>query len=176
MTIFVIHFTCVIIYFNPILGSSFRLLIWCIWLTNLLFFDISILYYYFYLSRSSIIFCLSPRYTYFSLGITSSCSFVTFSELFCCKVFETLLIPLDFLFLIKSSVSSAIFWFALFELASNTSAVNCLEVFDSSFYYIFTSIINHIFHKRQKSIACYKYLTSWLKWIAHHFYILHFNK
>ena len=137
------------------------------WLTNLLFFDIPILYYCIYLSRSSIIFCLSFRDTYFSLGISLSCSFVTFSELFCCEVFETLLIPLDFLLPIKSPVSSAIFGIALFASASNTSVANCLEVFScvktQVFTYIFTSIINYIFHKRQKSIASYKYLTSWMK-------------
>ena len=58
------------------------------YLTNVLVFDISLLYYYINL-RSSIIFCLFSGDLYISLGIYLSCSFATVSELFCCKVFET---------------------------------------------------------------------------------------
>ena len=68
-------------------------------LTNLLFFDIPLLYYHINL-RSSITFCLSCGDIYLSLDISLSCSFVIVSELFCCKCFEP---P------IKSPVPSAVF-------------------------------------------------------------------
>ena len=70
------------------------------YLTNLLLFDISLLYYYINL-RSSIIFCLTSGDIYLSLGISLSCSFVTAFELFCGKFFETFVIPLAILLLIK---------------------------------------------------------------------------
>ena len=77
-------------------------------LTNSLFFDITLLYYYFNLS-SSITLCLSSGDIYLSLGISLSFSFVTVSELCCCDVFETFVILLAILLLIKSPVPSAIF-------------------------------------------------------------------
>ena len=52
------------------------------------FFHIPWLYYYINLGLS-IIFCLSSRDIYLSLGIYLSCLFVNVSELFCCKYFET---------------------------------------------------------------------------------------
>ena len=60
-------------------------------LTFLLFFDISLLYYYINL-RSSIIFCLFSEDVYLSLGISVSLSIV--SEVFCGKSFEVLVILL----------------------------------------------------------------------------------
>ena len=78
------------------------------YLTILLFFDIPLLYYYIS-RRSSIVFCLSIGDIYLSLGFSLSCSFVTSSELFCGKVFETFVILSAILLQIKSPVASALF-------------------------------------------------------------------
>ena len=82
-------------------------LVYC--LTNLLFFDIPLFYYYINL-RSLILFCLYPGDIYLSLGISLSCSFVTVSEFF-----ETHIILLAILLPIKSTVASALFSITLFE-------------------------------------------------------------
>ena len=74
---------------------------WVRYLINVLFFDITLLYYYINL-RSSIIFCLSSGDLYVSLGIYLSCSFVTLSELFCCKGSETFVILSGILLPMKS--------------------------------------------------------------------------
>ena len=58
------------------------------YLTNVLFFDIPLLYYYINL-RSSITFCLSSGDIYLFLDISLSCLFVTVSESCCCELFET---------------------------------------------------------------------------------------
>ena len=50
------------------------------YLTNLLFFDISRLYYYI-IVKSATILCISSGDVYISLGISLSCSFVIVSEL-----------------------------------------------------------------------------------------------
>ena len=50
------------------------------YLTNLLFFDISRLYYYI-IVKSAIILCISSGDVYISLGISLSSSFVIVSEL-----------------------------------------------------------------------------------------------
>ena len=81
-------------------------LVYC--LANLLYFDISLLCYYSNL-RSSIIFCLSSGDIYLSLGNSLSRSFVTVSELICCKFFKSIVILSAYLLPIKSSVSSAYF-------------------------------------------------------------------
>ena len=83
------------------------------YLTNLLFSDIPLLYYYINL-RSSIIFCLSSEYTFLSLGVYLSCSFVIVSELFCGKMFDILLILLSILLPIKPPVASAVFRITFF--------------------------------------------------------------
>ena len=75
---------------------------------NLLLFDISLLCYYTNL-RSSVISYLSSRNIYLSTGISLSCSFVTVSELFGWKLFETFVILLVILLVMKSLVSSAVF-------------------------------------------------------------------
>ena len=64
-------------------------LVYC--LTNLLFFDIPLIYYYINL-RSSIISCLSSGDIYLSLAISLSYSLVTVSELFCSEVFDIFVI------------------------------------------------------------------------------------
>ena len=46
---------------------------------------------------------------YLSLEISLSCSFVTVSELFCSKIFETFVILSAILLQIKSPVASAVF-------------------------------------------------------------------
>ena len=86
-------------------------------LRNLLFFDISLLYYCINL-RSSIIFCLSFGDITLCLGFYLSCSVVSISELFCCEFFKTLEILLVILLPIKLPVASAVFLSA--------SVINCL--------------------------------------------------
>ena len=83
------------------------------YLTNLLFFDIPLLYCYINL-RSSVIFCLSFEDIYFSLDIYLSWSSVTVSELFCDKYFETFLILLAISLQIKSPVAFVVFWMTLY--------------------------------------------------------------
>ena len=97
------------------------------------FFDISLLYYYLNV-KSSITFCLFSRDIYLSLGICLSYSFITVSELFCCKFFKTFVILPSYnlatasaiLLPIKSPVVSAVFWIALFEAVLNASGADCL--------------------------------------------------
>ena len=74
-------------------------------LTNLLFFNISLLHYYINL-RSSIISCLSLGDMYLSLGISLSCSSITVSELYCCEVSETFVILSTISLQIKSPVQA----------------------------------------------------------------------
>ena len=74
-------------------------LMYCV--TNLLFFDIPLLYYYIIL-KSSMIFCLSSGDIYLSLGISLSYLFLIVSELFCAKLFATFIILLTILLPIKS--------------------------------------------------------------------------
>ena len=77
-------------------------------LTNLLFFDISLFYCHIYF-RSPKIFCLSFGDIYLPLGISLSCSFVTVSELFCGTPPEAFLVLLAILLPIKSPVASTVF-------------------------------------------------------------------
>ena len=73
-------------------------------LTNLLFFDIPLLYYYVSLI-SSITFSLSSG----DISLSLSFSFIIVSELFCCESFEINVILLAILLPIKSPVASADF-------------------------------------------------------------------
>ena len=75
---------------------------------------------------SSIVSCLSPGKTYFSLGIYLSCSFVAVSELFCCEFCESFEILLAILLPIKSPVAPVVFWMTLFEKFLIASVADCL--------------------------------------------------
>ena len=75
-------------------------------ITSLLFFDISLLYYYI-IPRSSIIFCVFYGDIYLSLGI--SLSNPVFSASFCDEVLKTFVILSAILLPIKSPVASAVF-------------------------------------------------------------------
>ena len=97
------------------------------YLSNLLFFDIWLLYYYINL-KSSIIFCLSSEDKYLSLDNYLSHSFVIVSELFCCDVFDIFVILLAILLLIKSPVATAIFSVAILEAVLNAFAADCLAL------------------------------------------------
>ena len=77
------------------------------------FFDISLLYY-FKLS-SFIIYCLSSKDTYFTLGISLLFSFVIIFELFCCEFFETFVILSAVLLPIKPPVSW-LYWISRYFL------------------------------------------------------------
>ena len=139
MTIGFIHFLSAIIYFKP----SFAL-DWNGWfgvLSNiLLLFGIPFLYYYIN-NRSSIIFCLFSRDIYLSLGISSSCSFLTASELFCDEDFEALVILSKILLPAKSPVFSATFWVALFVLLCY-KLLSMIKTFQAVFTnYVFTYIL-----------------------------------
>ena len=78
------------------------------YLTNLLFFDIPLLYYYINLI-SSIIFCLSTEDIYLTLRIFLSCLFVIVSELFYHELLAAFLILLAILLPIKSPDAAAFF-------------------------------------------------------------------
>ena len=113
---------------------------------NLLFFGISLLYYYINL-KSLIILCISfgDIYLFLDIFFIKSCiffvSFSAVSELFSGEVFETfaILLLLDLftrsaiLLPIKSPFASAVFWIALFEAVLTASVADCL-VWSRSFW------------------------------------------
>ena len=143
----------------------------------LLLFDVPLLHYYIDLS-SSIISSLFSQDVYLSLGIYLLFSFVTVSELFSCEFFWNFVILLAILWPIKSPASHAIFWIALYEAILNVSVADCLAWSRSFLIYLplkflLIFLVTHIFCKRQKSIAFYKYSISRLNWIAHHFLIFY---
>ena len=123
-------------------------------LTNLLFFDIPLLYFYIN-PRSTIIFCLSSGDIYLSLDISLLCSFVTVSELFCREFFW------DFCNFISDFINNQITsCFCCFLNHSFWSSFECIccrllsmikrfcSVFTTKiFTYIFTDIFTHIFSK-----------------------------
>ena len=78
------------------------------YLTNLLFFDISRLYYYITV-KPAMILCISSGDTYISLGISLSCSYVIVSELLGGELLEAFAILLEIWLPIKSTVASAAF-------------------------------------------------------------------
>ena len=126
-------------------------------------FGIPLLYCYFSL-RSSIIFYLSSGDTYFPLGISLSCFFVTVSELFCIEFLEIFVILSATLLPFKSPVAFAVFWTALFEAVLRALVVDCLawsKVFWLyllfKFLLIFYQYFTHILSKRQKFIVFNKY-------------------
>ena len=62
--------------------------------------------------RSSIVFCLSSKDIYFSLGISLSCSFLIVSELFCGEVVATFKNLSTILSPIKSQVPLVVLYWA----------------------------------------------------------------
>ena len=76
--------------------------------------------------RLSIFFGLCFGDIYFSLGISLSFSFLSVSEVFCHKFFETFVILLAILLPIKSPVAYAVFEIPLFEEVSSTFVANVL--------------------------------------------------
>ena len=108
MTTSAIHFTRVFIYFKPICCPKYLMidLVYC--LKHLLYFDISLMYYYINI-RSSMIFCLSSRDIYLSFGMFLSCSFLTICKLFCSKVLAFFVILSVILLPIKWPAASAFF-------------------------------------------------------------------
>ena len=97
-------------------------LVYC--LTNLLFFDIPLLYYYTNLN-SSIICCLSSgdMYLFLWVVISTSSSVSSFGN-FLLDFLEALVILSAILLPIKSPVASAVFWIALFEAVISASVAN----------------------------------------------------
>ena len=92
-----------------------------------LIFDVPLLYYYGSLN-SSIICCLFSGDMYLSFGVSDS----SFTSIFCDRnfveeFFETLVILSPILLLIKSPITSAIFWIALFEVVFIACIVDFLQ-------------------------------------------------
>ena len=109
-------------------------MIWGIVKTNLLFFDIPLLYYYTNLNSSIICFLFSGD-IYLSFGFSIS----LLALLFCNSLeyfFETLVILSAVLLPIKSAVASAVFWIALFEAVFIASAVDVLALSRSFWLYL----------------------------------------
>ena len=102
-------------------------------LTNFLFFDILLLYYYHINLKSSKIFCLSSGDIYFSFGIFLPYLFITVSELICWEFFETFVILSAILLPIKSPVASSVCGIALFELVWSASVADCDYIYCLSF-------------------------------------------
>ena len=99
-------------------------LVYC--LTNLLFFDIPLLYCYTNLN-SSITCCLFSEDMYLSFGISIS----SLGVFFCSSLeyfFQIFIILSAILLPIKSPVASATFWIALFEAVFIASIVDFLAV------------------------------------------------
>ena len=102
--------------FQPNFLFQIEAVSWMYCLTNLLFFDIALLYYYINLS-SSIIHCLSLGYIYIYIYIyiyllfSVSISFLNSFKLFCkCNSFNDFFVILSAILLpIKSPVGSAVF-------------------------------------------------------------------
>ena len=102
--------------------------------TNLLLFDIPLLYYV--NLNSSMICCLFSKDIYFSFGISNSSSFCECNYLE--DFFETLVILSTVFLSIKSPVDSADFWIALSETVFITSVVDFLAVSRSFWLYFIT--------------------------------------
>ena len=145
------------------------------YLTNLLFFDILLSYYCINL-RSSIIFCLFSGDIHLSLCISLSCSFITVSELIWFKFFQTFEILSTMSLPLKSRVASTVFLIYSFR---HSFRYICCRLFSMikkflaistayAFTYIFTKSYGHIFSKRQKFIAFYKYSSPKLNGISQH--------
>ena len=94
-------------------------LVYC--LTNFLFCDIPLLYYYIN-PWSSIIFCYSCEDIYLSLGISLWCLFEAVSKLLCSEVFEAFLIPSWLDFIIYQITS----WFCCFLNYSFWNSFKCI--------------------------------------------------
>ena len=129
------------------------------YLKKCLFFRIPLLYCYIDI-RLSIIFCLFYEDVYLLFGISLSCSFVIVSELFFYELLETFVILLAILSPIKPPVASFQRSFKCIFCRLFSVIKKFLAVF---IIYVFTYTCTHIFSKRQKSIAFYKYSMSWLK-------------
>ena len=138
-------------------------LVYC--LSNLLFFDIPLLYYYNNF-RSAIIFCLPPGDMYLSF---LSCLFATASELFCCEFFETFVI--FFSNFITNQITSYFCCFLNYSFwtSLSTSAADCLVwsrsfwlYLPSKFLLTFLPIFFPIYFLVELNIASF-------------FYILHLN-
>ena len=120
--------------FQPFFLSKIQMVDLVYYLINLLFFDIPILYCYINL-RSLIIFWPYSRDIYVSSGISSLCSFVTVSKLFCDELFKKFLV-LAILLPIKSPVVPAVFLIRFLEAVLKASLVDCLAWWRSFWLYL----------------------------------------
>ena len=124
----VIPSTCVIIYFKPIFCPKFSWLSWCICTTNLLFFDIPLLYHYINL-RSSITlvfwWCVFI-FKYFFINLIYNC-------------FLIILLWIFWNFTILSSILLSI-KFTIFLYSINLSIICCFLLEMNIFFFIFLSL------------------------------------
>ena len=130
------------------------------WLTNLLFFDIPLLYCYTNLNSSTIC-CLSSGDMYLLFGASIS--------LFCNSLgnfFETLVILSAILLPIKLPVASAVFWIALFEAVfiASVDHIYCFNFYPCFKQKAKIHIILHIF-----------FYISRFNWIIHFYTSIDFS-
>ena len=122
-------------------------------LTNLLFFDIPLLYFFTNLN-SSIIWCFfsGDMYPFFGDFISSFCNSLGY-------LFETLIILSAILLSIKSPVASAVFWIAYFEAVFIPSAANFLALSRSFWLYLLLKLLP-MFLVKDKNSYSFTYILS----------------
>ena len=142
---------------------------------NVLLFYIPLLHYLIYLA-SSIISCLSSGDTYLSSGIYLL--LLTVSEIFCNEFLGFFVNLLAILLPLKSPITFAVFWIALFEAVVLSASAADYVAWSRSFWLyllfmfllillpMFFAIFFFFFIKRQISVTFYKYSASRLNWIA----------
>ena len=125
-------------------------------LTNSLFFDISLLYYYTSLNLS-VVCCLFTGDIYLSFGNCYS----SFSSLFCVFLdfFETFILS-AILLPIKLSVASAVFWIALFEAVFIASAVDFFLRYQEFFDHTYCLNSYLFFFAKEKNPHLFTYILS----------------
>ena len=150
------------------------------YVTNVLFLLQMIQMIQMYHLISSIICCLFLELynllLFFLSSSIISVSFVTIPEFFWSQVFQTIVILPPVVFPIKSSVVSAVFYAALFELVLNANVADYLIWSKSFWMYLplkFLLILlpiffDHNFSKR-KIITLYKYSIFRFNWITSRF-------
>ena len=121
-------------------------------LTNLLSFDIPLLYYYINL-RPSIIFCPFSGDIYLSLDISLSFLLLANFRLFYGEVFETFVVLTAILLPFMSPVVSAVLWITIFEVVLS-ELINMIKKFlvifsTQVFTYVFTNTFTYILAKNK---------------------------
>ena len=141
-------------------------------LTNLLFIDIPLLYYY--INLRSLIICrlffwkYISFFRYFSIKSNFFCFICNFfwiivwwSSSYFCSFISTF---------ISNQITSYFCCFLNYSFWSSFKCI-CSRLFSmiKKFLAIFKSFLFILFSKRKKSISFYKYSISWLNWLGHQF-------